>query len=182
MKRKKMVFFVTGSIAAYKAADIVRAFTKEGHDVHVVLSEAATRFITPLTFQALTMNNVVTDIFDEPVATEIRHISLVRDADVCVVVPATANTMNKLASGVADSVVSTILIARPKNVPLFIAPAMNTNMYENEATQRNIMLLKEQGVQFIEPISGLLACGDVGNGALASSEVIIETIRAYMKE
>lgn len=182
MKTKKIIFFVTGSIAAYKAADIVRTFVKEGNDVHVVLSEAASRFITPLTFQSLTMNDVVMDVFDEPVASEIRHISLVRDADLCVVVPATANTINKLACGIADSVVSTTLIAKPKSVPLLIAPAMNTNMYMNDATQENIQTLIKRGAIFIEPTDGLLACGDVGKGALASSDVIIETIRAYMKE
>lgn len=180
MKSKKIVFFVTGSIAAYKAADITRHFVKVGHDVHVVMSEAAQRFITPLTFQALSMNDVTIDVFDEPISAEIRHIALVRDADLCVVVPATANTINKLAGGIADSVVSTTLIAKPKQVPLLIAPAMNTNMYLHAATQENIQKLVQQGVIFIEPEDGLLACGDVGKGALAKTEDIISVIESNL--
>lgn len=180
MTGKKIVFFVTGSIAAYKAADITREFVKRGHDVHVVMSEAAQKFITPLTFQSLTMNLVFSDVFDEPVASEIKHISLVKDADLCVVVPATANTINKLAMGIADSIVSTTLIAKPKHVPLLIAPAMNTNMYMNEATQENIQTLIKRGAVFIDPSDGLLACGDVGKGALAKTDEIISVIESYV--
>lgn len=181
MMKKKIVCFITGSIAAYKAADVVRELTKKGYDVHVVMSEAAQKFITPLTFQALTMNHVFTDLFDERTPSEIEHITLVRDADLCIVIPATANTINKLATGIADCIVSTTLLAKPKHVPLLIAPAMNTNMYVNEATETNMKLLKKRGVTFIDPGNGLLACGDVGKGALAKVEVIIQAVEQSIK-
>lgn len=180
MKQKKIVCMVTGSIAAYKAADIVRELTKKGHDVHVVMSESAQKFITPLTFQALTMNHVFTDLFHERTPSEVEHISIVRDADLCLVVPATANVINKFAYGIADTIVPTTLIAKPKHVPLLIAPAMNTNMYMNEATQESIRILTERGVVFIEPADGLLACGDIGKGALAKSDLIIQTVESYL--
>lgn len=176
MKAKKIVCFVTGSIAAYKAIEIVRELTKQEYSVHVVMSAAAQKFITPLTFQALTMNHVFIDLFDEREPDKVEHIALVRDADLCIVLPATANTINKLASGIADTIVSTTLMAKPKHIPLLIAPAMNTNMYENNATVNNITKLQKDGVIFIEPIEGLLACGDIGKGALAPTEVIINCI------
>lgn len=178
---KKIVCFVTGSIAAYKAIEVTRELTKKGYDVHVVMSEAAQKFITPLTFQALSMNNVFIDLFDERDPARIEHIALVRDADLCLVVPATANTMNKLASGIADSVVSTTLLASPKHVPLVIAPAMNTNMYINEATEESIEKLKQRSVIFVEPEEGLLACGDVGKGALAEVGTIIKMVESILK-
>lgn len=181
MPKKKIVCFVTGSIAAYKAVEIVRELTKKEYDVYVVMSESAQKFITPLTFQALTMNRVFIDLFDERIPSEIEHITLVRDADLCVVVPATANTINKLASGIADSIVSTTLLAKPKHVPLLVAPAMNTNMYVNEATEMNMQALKKRGAIFIDPDNGLLACGDVGKGALAKVEVIIQSIEQAIK-
>lgn len=182
MKKKKIVCFVTGSIAAYKAIEITRELTKKGHDVHVVMSEAAQKFITPLTFQALTMNHVFVDMFDERMPSEIEHITLVRDADLCVVVPATANTINKLAWGIADAIVPTTLLAKPKHVPLLIAPAMNTNMYVAEATSESLSRLRTRGAQLIEPDQGLLACGDVGKGALASVATILSTIEATLQE
>ena len=156
--KKNIILGVTGSIAAYKAADIANTLTKEGHSVHVIMTKAGMEFITPLTMQTLTKNKVHTDQFAPYVA------------------PASADFIAKAAAGIADDMLTTVLLATQK-VPILVAPAMNTAMYENPITQRNIRTLSEFGVKMIEPREALLACGDLGKGALADTEDIISAVQ-----
>jgi phosphopantothenoylcysteine decarboxylase/phosphopantothenoylcysteine decarboxylase/phosphopantothenate--cysteine ligase len=176
---KNIILGVTGSIAAYKAADIANSLAKDGHAVHVIMTDGAQKFITPLTFQTLTKHKVYTEMFDEIIYEDVRHISLAQKADIAVVAPATANIIGKLASGIADDMLSTVLMAL-KDTPALICPAMNTAMYENPVVQANIQKLTEYGYRFIEPKEALLACGDIGRGALADVEVIVDAVRALL--
>jgi phosphopantothenoylcysteine decarboxylase/phosphopantothenoylcysteine decarboxylase/phosphopantothenate--cysteine ligase len=179
MSAKTVLLGVTGSIAAYKAADIANILTKSGYAVRAIMTRAAAEFITPLTLQTLTKSKVYTDVF-EPVAYEdVRHISLAKQADLCLIAPATANIIGKLAAGIADDMLSTVLMA-VSGVPVLICPAMNTVMYENPITQRNIGVLKSVGYRFIEPKESLLACGDLGKGALADVETIIAEVKTLI--
>lgn len=170
---KNILLGVTGSIAAYKAADIANRLTKAGCSVKVVMTGAAERFITPLTFQTLTKNKVYTDMFalDDP--SRVAHIALAHEADLFLVAPASADFIAKAAAGIADDMLTTVLLA-VKDIPVLIAPAMNTAMYDNKVTQRNMRTLAELGFGFIEPREALLACGDVGRGALAETDLIVE--------
>ncbi|MCL2703807.1 MAG: bifunctional phosphopantothenoylcysteine decarboxylase/phosphopantothenate--cysteine ligase CoaBC [Defluviitaleaceae bacterium] len=177
--KKTVVLGVTGSIAAYKAADIISHLTKKGCDVNVIMTKAAAKFITPLTFQTLTKNKVYVDMFEEIAYGDVRHISLAQRADCFVIAPATANIIGKIASGIADDMLSTVVMA-VQNKPVIICPAMNTAMYENAVTQRNINKLREYGYQFVEPKESLLACGDVGKGALADISDIIASIKTAL--
>ena len=177
---KTILLGITGSIAAYKAADIANILTKSGYSVHVIMTEAATKFISPLTLQTLSKNKVETDMFEEFNYSEVNHISLAKKADLCLIAPATANIIGKLASGIADDMLSTVVMAI-RGKPIVIAPAMNTAMYENPVTQRNIQSLKEFGYNFIEPMAALLACGDLGKGALADVDTIINTVKELME-
>ncbi|MDR2088737.1 MAG: phosphopantothenoylcysteine decarboxylase [Clostridiales Family XIII bacterium] len=180
MDAKTVLLGVTGSIAAYKAADIASGLTKAGYAVRAIMTKAATEFITPLTLQTLTKGKVYTDMF-EPVAYEdVRHISLARGADLCLIAPATANIIGKLAAGIADDMLSTVVMA-VRGVPVLICPAMNTAMYENPITQGNIGKLAAAGYRFIEPKESLLACGDLGRGALADVETILAEARALLE-
>ncbi|MBK5263479.1 MAG: phosphopantothenoylcysteine decarboxylase, partial [Peptostreptococcaceae bacterium] len=147
---KNILLGVTGSIAAYKAADLANQMTKIGYNVEVIMTESAVKFITPLTLQALTKNKVYTDMFDEITPEEIKHISLAKKADVFIIAPATANIIGKIANGIADDFLSTVILAL-KDKPVFLAPAMNTNMYENPIVQENIEKLKARGFLIIEP-------------------------------
>jgi phosphopantothenoylcysteine decarboxylase len=167
---------VTGSIAAYKAADIANMLVKRGYNVDVIMTKSAQEFITPLTFQTLTKNKVYVDMFEKVEMMDVRHISLAQKADLCLIAPATANIIGKIASGIADDMLSTVVMA-VKNKPVVICPAMNTAMYENPIVQRNIGLLKGYGYKFIEPRAALLACGDTGKGALAEVEIIVSTVK-----
>lgn len=178
---KNIILGVTGSIAAYKAAEISSILTKHGYNVDVIMTKSAKEFITPLTFQSLTKNRVYFDMFEEFTPSEIKHISLAKKADLCLVAPATANIIGKLASGIADDMLSTVVMAM-SNVPIYICPAMNTNMYNNAIVQRNIKVLAEYGYHFIEPKEGLLACGDIGRGALANVDTIINTIEESLEK
>jgi phosphopantothenoylcysteine decarboxylase/phosphopantothenoylcysteine decarboxylase/phosphopantothenate--cysteine ligase len=181
MNAKTVLLGVTGSIAAYKAADIASALTKAGHEVCAIMTRAAAEFITPLTLQTLTKGKVYIDMF-EPVAYEdVRHISLARRADLCLVAPATANIIGKLASGIADDMLTTVIMAL-RDVPVLICPAMNTAMYENPITQGNIGKLASVGYRFVEPRASLLACGDLGKGALADVETIVAEARALLDD
>ncbi len=170
LKGKKIVLGVSGGIAAYKACELVSRLKKLDADVHVIMTDSAARFVTPLTFQSLTLNQVAVDMFKAPKYWEIEHISLAQLADVFVIAPATANIIGKLACGIADDMLSTTAMATKAQV--IIAPAMNTHMYDNPVVQRNIKLLKELGYCFIEPEEGRLACGDVGKGKMADPAVI----------
>ena len=175
MENKRCVCIgVSGGIAAYKALDIVSALRKKDIDVRVIMTESATKFVAPLTFQSLSQNMVTTDMFAEPKAFEIQHISLAKRADVFLVAPATANIIGKVANGIADDMLSTTIMATKAKV--IFAPAMNTNMYENKIVQSNIEKLKGLGYEFIEPASGRLACGDEGRGKLADVNTIVEKV------
>ena len=172
---------VTGSIAAYKADDITSRLTKLGHNVDVVLTESGSRIITPITLQTLSKNKVYTDMFEEITPSEVKHISLAKKADVVLIAPATANIIGKIANGIADDFLSTVVMAVANHTPVYIAPAMNTNMYENPIVQDNIKKLKSFGYRFIEPKESLLACGDLGRGALADVDEIVEIIEGSIK-
>ncbi|SFQ63603.1 phosphopantothenoylcysteine decarboxylase [Streptococcus equinus] len=173
---KTILLAVSGSISAYKSADLANELTKSGYDVHVLMTKAATDFITPLTLQVLSKNAVHLDVMKEDDPKSVNHIELAKKADLFVLAPASANTLAKLAHGMADNIVTATALALPTETPKLIAPAMNTKMYDNPLTQRNISILKEVGYQEIEPRSSLLACGDVGRGALAEQDAILERI------
>lgn len=173
---KHILLGVTGSISAYKSADIVNELTKRGYAVDVLMSKSAQKFITPLSLQSLSKRIVHTDVMEEPVPSKINHIELAKQADLLMITPASANIIGKLANGIADDLISTIALALPQDRKRFIAPAMNTHMYENPIVQKNLQTLKEVGYEEIEPRASLLACGDFGQGALATVEKIIDII------
>ena len=177
----EVVLGVTGSIAAYKAAEIANLLVKAGVNVNVIMTDAATKFIAPLTFQTLTKNKVYVDMFEEIAYSDVRHISLAQKADCCVIAPATANIIGKIASGIADDMLSTVVMAL-RDKPIIICPAMNTAMYENPVTQGNISKLQELGYLFVDPKESLLACGDLGKGALADVDVIVAAVRELRVE
>jgi len=168
---------VTGSISAYKAADLTSQLTKLGHQVKVLMTPAATAFITPLTLQVLSKQAVLVEVMTEDDPKQIQHIDLGKEADLFLVAPASANTIAKLAHGFADNIVTSTALALPSEVKKFLAPAMNTKMLNHPATQNNIETLKSYGYQIIPPREALLACGDQGSGALASIETILTTIQ-----
>lgn len=174
MNNKKVLLGVSGGIAVYKALDVISRLKKKGIEVKVIMTKSATEFVTPLSFQSLSENPVVIDMFDEPKAWEIQHISLAKWADLVVVVPATANIIGKVANGIADDMLSTTIMATKAEV--IFCPAMNTNMYENKIVQKNMATLKDLGYAFINPASGRLACGDIGRGKLENTEIIAEKI------
>ncbi len=170
--QKTVVVGVTGGIAVYKALDVISRLRKADINVHVIMTDSAMEFVTPLSFQSLSQNMVVHHMFEEPKAWEIQHISLAKKADLMLIVPATANIIGKVANGIADDMLSTTIMAT--KAPVIFAPAMNTNMYNNPIVKENINKLKNYGYRFISPDSGRLACGDVGDGKLANSELIAE--------
>ncbi|HET9343328.1 MAG TPA: bifunctional phosphopantothenoylcysteine decarboxylase/phosphopantothenate--cysteine ligase CoaBC [Candidatus Eremiobacteraceae bacterium] len=163
---------VCGGIAAYKCAGVVSKLRQAGADVHVIMTAAAQRFVTPLTFQALSGNDVHTEMFDAGTAWQVAHISLVRKSSLFLILNATANTLAKLAHGIADDLLSTCALATRN--PVLVAAAMNTAMYEAEPTQRNIETLQSRGYEFVSPGSGFLACGEIGEGRLAEEDEITE--------
>lgn len=172
---KEMLLGITGSIAAYKAAEIANRLTKKDVLVHTIMTRAAREFITPLTLQTLTRNKVYTDMFEPVAYPDVRHISLAQKASLCLIAPATANIIGKLASGIADDMLSTVVMAI-LNKPVLICPAMNTAMYENPINQDNMRKLASYGFRFIEPKESRLACGDLGKGALADVDVIVAAV------
>ncbi|KZL94426.1 bifunctional phosphopantothenoylcysteine decarboxylase/phosphopantothenate--cysteine ligase CoaBC [Clostridium magnum] len=176
--KKTVVVGVTGGIAVYKALDVISKLKKKDFEVHVIMTESATRFVTPLSFQSLSQNIVNSDMFSEPKAWEIQHISLAKRADLIAVIPATANIIGKVANGIADDLLSTTIMAT--KAPVVFAPAMNTNMYNNPIVRDNINKLQNLGYKFINPASGRLACGDEGEGKLADTELISEYIQSMM--
>lgn len=177
---KCVVIGVSGGIAVYKALDVISALRKKDIEVHVIMTESASKFVNPLTFQSISQNMVVTDMFAEPKAWEIQHISLAQKADLMLIVPATANVIGKVANGIADDMLSTTIMASTSKV--IFAPAMNTNMYQNRIVQGNIEKLKDYGYGFIEPASGRLACGDVGIGKLADVNTIVERVLTELSD
>ena len=180
LKGKTVLLGVTGSIAAYKAADLASRLMKQHAQVHVIMTENAAKFISPITFETLTNRKCITDTFDRnypsdhPV--EVEHIALAKKADLVIVAPATANIIAKMAYGIADDMLSTTLLAC--TCPVLVSPAMNTKMYEHPATQANLAVLRQRGVKIIEPSSGLLACGDEGKGKLPDPAVLVDHILA----
>ncbi|WP_340373180.1 bifunctional phosphopantothenoylcysteine decarboxylase/phosphopantothenate--cysteine ligase CoaBC [Peribacillus sp. FSL E2-0218] len=177
---KKVLLCVTGGIAVYKAAALTSKLTQEGAHVKVIMSESARQFVTPLTFQALSRNDVYTDTFDEKDSSVIAHIDLADWADIILVAPATANVIGKVANGIADDMITTTLLAT--EAPVWIAPAMNVHMYAHPAVQKNMETLRTFGYQFIEPGEGYLACGYVGKGRLEEPETIMEHLRNHFAE
>lgn len=176
-KGKNVTVFVTGGIAAFKAAALVRLFVKEGAKVSVAMTKSACEFITPLTFQVLTKNKVYLDTFDEDEANKVQHIHLADQTDVAIVVPATANTIAKMANGIADNFVTSTLLAT--TAPIYVVPAMNEHMWENPATVRNVKQLVEDGKVVIEPATGFLAEGYNGKGRLPEPKEIFEQVTFF---
>ncbi|MBM7560533.1 bifunctional phosphopantothenoylcysteine decarboxylase/phosphopantothenate--cysteine ligase CoaBC [Fusibacter tunisiensis] len=171
---KNIVVGITGGIAAYKAADVVSRLKKLGANVYCIMTENSTEFVNPLTFQSISQNYVVTNMFDDPKTWDVEHISLAKRADLFLIVPATANSIGKIASGIADDMLTTTVMAT--EAPVYFALAMNTKMYQNPIVQKNIEFLKQMGYYFVDPESGRLACGDVGAGKLANPEDIVQKV------
>jgi phosphopantothenoylcysteine decarboxylase / phosphopantothenate---cysteine ligase len=177
---KKILLCVTGGIAVYKAAALTSKLVQAGAHVKVILSESAQKFVTPLTFQALSRNEVYVDTFDEKNPRVIAHIDLADWADLILVAPATANTIGKIAGGIADNMITTVLLAATS--PVWIAPAMNVHMYDHPAVKKNLSILAEYGYQFIEPSEGYLACGYVGKGRLEEPEKIVQLVQQFFTD
>lgn len=177
MQNKNIVLGVSGGIAAYKACALTSKLTQQGANVKVIMTESATKFVSPLTFQALSRNPVYFDTFDEKDPDKIAHIDLADWADMILIAPATANIIGKLANGIADDMLTTTILATKATV--YIAPAMNVNMYEHPAVIKNMRTLTDFGYHFIEPGAGYLACGWIGKGRLEEPEKIIEVINTH---
>lgn len=170
----KMILGITGSIAAYRATEIVSQL-KGDYDITPVMTDSAAKFISPITMQTVTGNKVYNKTFDEE-DTKVSHIDVVKESDIILIAPATANFISKMAYGICDDMLSTMVVVG-HNKRIIVAPAMNTNMYENPIIQENIKKLKSFGVEFIEPKESLLACGDYGKGALANIEDILKVVK-----
>ena len=173
---------ITGSIASYKSVDLVSSLKKQDYQVTVLMTQAATEFIQPLTLQVLSQNPVHLDVMQEPYPDQVNHIERGKETDLFIVAPATANTIAKLALGFADNMVTCTALALPSHIPKLIAPAMNTKMYENPITQDNLSKLEKYGWHIIRPRETILACGDKGIGALASVETIMEKVKEIIYE
>ena len=171
-RMRRIVLGVAGSIAASKAAELVRLFVKNADEVHVVMTPAACRFVTPLTFQTLSRNPVEVEQFAPPAQWMPEHISLADCADLVVIAPATANTIAKIRYGIADNLLTATVLAT--KAPIVVAPVMNTGMLENPVTQENIAALKARGVKIVDPDSGELACGATGKGRMPEASEIFE--------
>ena len=174
LKGKSVLLGVTGSIAAYKIANLASSLVKLHADVTVLMTENATNFINPFTFETLTKNKCLIDTFDRNFQYSVEHVSIAKKADIALIAPASANVIGKIAGGIADDMLTTTIMACKCKV--MIAPAMNTNMYENPILQDNLDKLRRFGYEIIEPDSGYLACGDTGKGKMPSEEVLLEYI------
>ena len=181
LEGKCVLLGITGGIAAYKMANVASALHKAGAKVHVIMTENAAKFITPLTFETLTGSKCMTDTFDRDFQFDVRHISVAKEADVILIAPATANVIAKMAHGIADDMLTTVVLAA--KCPKLVSPSMNTAMLENPITQDNLALLRKYGFTIIDSASGYLACGDTGSGKLPEPEVLCQWIEreiAYM--
>jgi phosphopantothenoylcysteine decarboxylase/phosphopantothenate--cysteine ligase len=178
---KKIVLGLTGGVACYKAADFTRRLTKAGASVQVIMTKAATQFITPVTMQALSGKPVFDDQWDARIDNNMPHIDLTRHADAIVIAPCSTDFMSKLAHGACDDLLSTLCIARPATVPLMIAPAMNVEMWLNPATQRNLRLIREDGIHVLGPDAGAQACGETGMGRMLEPEDLLEEAVAALQ-
>ena len=174
LKGKTIVLGVTGSIAAYKTANLASMLVKLGADVHVIMTQNATKFITPMTFETLTDNKCIVDTFDRNFSFDVKHVSLAKRADLFMVAPCTANVIGKVAGGICDDMLTTTIMAT--KAPVIFAPAMNTGMWENAILQDNLLKLKHYGYYIIEPVVGRLACGDTGSGKMPSEETLLQHI------
>ena len=177
---KTIVLGVTGGIAAFKAAQLTSNLIKKGYDVEVIMTQNATEFIQPLTFESLTRHNVMVSTFEKVADRSVKHISIAKRADLFVIVPATANVIAKVVYGLADDMLTTTFLAA--KCPKLICPAMNTNMYENPVTQRNLQMAKDLGYEILEPEDGFLACGDSGKGKLVDLSIIEEKIHMMTQD
>ena len=169
---KTIVLGVTGSIAAYKIANLASMLVKLHADVHVIMTQNATHFITPMTFETLTDNKCIVDTFDRNFSFDVKHVSLAKKADAFLVAPCTANVIGKVASGICDDMLTTTIMAT--KAPVLFSPAMNTGMWENPILQDNIKKLESYGYHMIQPVEGRLACGDTGSGKMPSEETLLE--------
>lgn len=176
---KNVVLGVTGCIAAYKSCDIVSRLKKLGANVDVIMTDNACEFVMPLSFETLSGNAVVTSTFKRETEYDVKHVSLAKKADLFLVAPATANAIGKFAQGIADDMLSTTYMA--SKAPKVVCPAMNTNMYESEAVQKNIQILKDRGVKIVEAIEGRLACGDAGKGKMAEPVDIVKIVEEILQ-
>ncbi len=174
LEGKKIIVGVTGGIAAYKSADLVSKLSQRGVEVHVLMTPEAAEFVSPLTFRTLSRNHVFVSLLEVDRSRNVPHIELAQSADLIVVVPATANTIAKLAHGLADDFISIVVLAA--EAPVLVAPSMNANMFKHSATQRNLLLLKKLGYYILEPETGTLACGSKGTGRLPETNVILGMI------
>lgn len=174
LKGKTVVLGVTGSIAAYKIANLASMLVKQHCDVHVIMTENATNFIHPITFETLTNNKCLVETFDRNFQFHVSHVSLAQKADVMLIAPASANIIAKLAHGIADDMLSTTALAF--NKPIIVSPAMNTRMYENPITQDNLEILRKYNFKVVEPDTGRLACNDIGTGKMPSEQVLMDYI------
>ena len=179
LRGKRIALGITGGIAAYKSAELIRLLIKQGASVQVAMTEAATHFVTPTTFQALSGNRVFVDQWDTSAANSMAHINFSREADVVLVAPASANFLAKVAHGIADNLLTTLALAR--NCPLLVAPAMNRQMWSNPATQRNVATLRGDGVVVLGPATGEQACGEIGDGRMIEPEEILEELIAHFQ-
>src|SRR6266853_1315269 len=170
---------VTGGIGAYKAVEVARGLQKRGHEVVAVMTHSATRFVGPVTFEAITRRHVITDQFETGMNADIEHIALASTIDLLLIAPATANIIGKLANGLADDFLSTLYTAT--RAPVLIAPAMNTQMFEHEAVRKNLDTLAARGTRFVAPGEGYLACGWIGKGRLAEPDDIVEAAEAILR-
>jgi phosphopantothenoylcysteine decarboxylase/phosphopantothenate--cysteine ligase len=169
---------VTGGIGAYKAVEVARGLQKHGHDVVAIMTASATRFVGPITFEAITRRRVITDQFEPGANADIEHIALASSIDLLLIAPATANIIGKLAHGLADDFLTTLYTAT--RAPVLIAPAMNTNMFEHEAVRTNLDTLAARGVRFVEPGEGYLACGWIGKGRLAEPDAVVAAVEQML--
>lgn len=179
VKKQRIILGVTGSIAAYRSADIVRGFIEKGLRVSVVMTKSAENFITPLTLSSLSGEKVYTSILDGVIDGKMAHIDLAGEADALLIAPATADIIGKLSSGLADDLLTCIALGT--KAPILLAPAMNTEMYQNKIVQDNCTKLKKYGIRFIDPIMGKLACGVTGEGHIADQQTIIKAVLESLK-
>lgn len=182
MKNKNILIGITGGIAAYKICDLINLLQKERANVKVIMTQAAERFITSLTIQTLSKNPVYTDMFMPISETQVAHIELAKWCNLMVIAPASANTIGKIANGIADNLLSAVVAATSEETLIIIAPAMNTNMWNNARVKENVEKLKKLSKKyvFVNPKIGRLACGDIGEGPLADIEDILDTIKKYI--
>ena len=174
LKGRTILLGVSGSIAAYKTASLASALKKLGADVHVLMTQNATNFIHPITFESLTGNRCLVDTFDRNFQFQVEHISIAKRAELVMLAPASANVIGKLAHGIADDMLSTTVMAC--QCPVFVSPTMNTRMFENPIVRNNMRILEEYGYRLIEPTAGYLACGDTGQGKMPEPEVLLKHI------